>query len=941
MKRTYLIPIFLLVLTLLFPEQAAGNAREELNRTCDSLTVWMQQRSGVKSVISIKSITKRGNVMDLYFTKTFSDYPWNREDLKWVREILSEAVPSDFSLGEMFCQGVNVKDYLKIYTKKDKRDGTPIVRQEGSRNFDKGLSGRYIALWQSHGRYYDNGDGLWKWQRTPFHRTFEDIFTQSYVLPFLIPMLENAGAYVMTPRERDTQINEVIIDNDPSFDEGRGPLVRNTGNYSEKGRWSDAGIGFADRKAAYSREDNPFNMGSARKVACVKGKATASATWSFSVPERGRYAVYISYRSIPRSTSGAHYTVNHLGGSTEFRIDQTRGGGTWMYLGTFEFSGEGTVVADNSGVQNTFLTADAVRIGGGMGKIDRGHGISGLPSYLEGSMYNMQWSGIDSKIWNHFDRDYTNDFGTRGAWVKSMRDDMKIPFDLTLALHSDAGVTPNDSIVGTLAIYTLKCEGMRKMSDGLDRMACRRFAQTVQDEVVNDIRADFNPDWTRRELWDRSYSESRTSDTPAVLLELLSHQNLADMKYGHDPAFKFTVCRAVYKGMLKYLSELYGCRYVVQPLPVKNFSVDFCGENKARLCWEDTEDPKEKTAVPDGYTVYTRIDDGAFDSGLDVKGRTVDMPISEGHIYSYKVVAWNDGGRSFPSEILCIGRPAVATGGNVLIVNNFTRVSAPSWIDSQEIAGFDGREDNGVPYMEDISFAGQVYDFWRNHEWISDNEPGFGATYMNYTELKVAGNNFDYPFLHGRVLMDMGLPFCSSSAGSFIKRYGEDENECGIIDLICGKQEDVFPDGLKATISRCTTAGRSFLISGANIATSFRSGDSSFSRSILGYGWVSSHGSPDGRITTMNSNPEERETYTILREPNPIRYCVENPDALSPRSSESCRIALRYSRTMTPAAIYYSAGNYRVASYGFPLECVDSDSDFAKLLKEAITFLKQ
>jgi hypothetical protein len=43
------------------------------------------------------------------------------------------------------------------------------------------------------------------------------MFTQSFVLPFLVPMLENAGAYVMLPRERDTQVNEVVVDNDSTW----------------------------------------------------------------------------------------------------------------------------------------------------------------------------------------------------------------------------------------------------------------------------------------------------------------------------------------------------------------------------------------------------------------------------------------------------------------------------------------------------------------------------------------------------------------------------------------------------------------------------------------------------------------------------------------------------------------------------------------------------
>ena len=46
-----------------------------------------------------------------------------------------------------------------------------------------------------------------------------------------------------------------------------------------------------------------------------------------------------------------------------------------------------------------------------------------------------------------------------------------------------------------------------------------------------------------------------------MLLELLSHQNLADQSYGLDPRFRFHVSRAVYKGILKYLSYNSGSEY--------------------------------------------------------------------------------------------------------------------------------------------------------------------------------------------------------------------------------------------------------------------------------------------------------------------------------------------------------------------------------------------
>ena len=81
-------------------------------------------------------------------------------------------------------------------------------------------------------------------------------------------------------------------------------------------------------------------------------------------------------------------------------------------------------------------------------------------------------------------------------------------------------------------------------------MTSREYADIVQSQIVHDLQGLFSEDWTRRQIWDRGYRESRTPSCPAMLLELLSHQNFEDMKYGLDPTYRFTVSRAIYKGML-------------------------------------------------------------------------------------------------------------------------------------------------------------------------------------------------------------------------------------------------------------------------------------------------------------------------------------------------------------------------------------------------------
>ncbi|MDE5785348.1 MAG: hypothetical protein K2H98_02345, partial [Duncaniella sp.] len=75
-----------------------------------------------------------------------------------------------------------------------------VVKKVDAPEAPAGLDGKTIAVWPSHGAYFNASENRWKWQRARLFGTVEDLFSQSYVVPLLIPMLENAGAWVMTPR---------------------------------------------------------------------------------------------------------------------------------------------------------------------------------------------------------------------------------------------------------------------------------------------------------------------------------------------------------------------------------------------------------------------------------------------------------------------------------------------------------------------------------------------------------------------------------------------------------------------------------------------------------------------------------------------------------------------------------------------------------------------
>ena len=186
---------------------------------------------------------------------------------------------------------------------------------------------------------------------------------------------------------------------------------------------------------------------------------------------------------------------------------------------------------------------------------------------------------------------------------------LAIPLDMAFAFHSDAGVRDNDETVGTLGIFYTRENGGR-FSGGADRYRSRDLTDLVMTQLVEDIRRTYEPAWSRRGLWNRAYYEARVPAVPTMLLELLSHQNFADMRYGSDPRFKFLAGRAVYKGILKYLASQYDVPYVVQPLPVEAPAVRFAGDDRVTITWSPVLDSLEATAVPTGYVVYTRVDDG-------------------------------------------------------------------------------------------------------------------------------------------------------------------------------------------------------------------------------------------------------------------------------------------------------------------------------------------
>lgn len=834
--------------------------------------------------------------------------------------------------------------------------GAPWVTNVSSRSeAPKGLQGRHLSVWASHGRYYDGSRGKWIWQRPLLYSTTEDLFTQTIVVPYLIPMLERAGANVFTPRERDWQQMEYIVDPD-------GGLNASASCYAEcAGKWKAAAQpGFAAHAGTYQDGENPFEAGGARQIKVTKKAGKAFVKWQPYFVKGGKYAVYVSYATLAKSIDDAHYTVFHQGVATEFRVNQRMGGGTWVYLGTFTFdegsSVDNCVMLSNQSQHKGIVTADAVRFGGGIGNIERGGSTSGYPRAVEGARYWAQWAGAPYDVYGgrKGSDDYSDDINARslmtnwlagGSVYNPIQDGKGVPIELSLAVHSDAGFNPDGKTPwGSLAVCTTDFND-GQLASGVTRQASKIFARNLLDNLVSDLSPKYKA-WPKRYLWDRNYSESRLPAVPSAIIETLSHQSFPDMLLGQDPNFRFDMARSIYKTIARFVNGMHGEPTVIEPLRPLNLSVSLA-RSKATVSWTPQKDSTETTATPTYYIVYTAVGKGGFDNGTRVERPSFSLDIEPGVAYHFKVSACNLGGESFPSEVVSVVRQQNATA-TVLVVNGFHRLSSPAVSGEGRHGNFDLDSDIGVTEGLTAGWNGKF----------------------------IAGNDFNYVAEHALAIASAhkyNVVSCSSHA---IETGIVDINSYDAVDLVLGLEKytanqtryyKTFSPMMKQTLTRYLANGGKLLVSGAYVGSDNAEKSSGNAETgtagnaetgnaqggSTGSDWLSQtlHACWDGAAKTDSLNGISGLGISDIRiydTPNPDHYCVQFADKLSP--APGAFTAMLYADG-SPAAVGYDgsqaaegqaatvAKTSRAFVMGFPLESITDRQTQANIMRGILAFL--
>jgi hypothetical protein len=252
--------------------------------------------------------------------------------------------------------------------------------------------------------------------------------------------------------------------------------------------------------------------------------------------------------------------------------------------------------------------------------------------------------------------------------------------------------------------------------------------------------------------------------------------------------------------------------------------------------------------------------------------------------------------------------------------------------------------------------VGDQYDFDRKSDWLDDDSPGWGASYSDMAGKIVAGNNFDYPYIHGKAIMEAGHSFYSVSdeyfcSGNFSPSTWKN------VDLIFGKEKStrfikdtsvidfrIYTPGFMKKIDELAESGANIFMSGSYLGSDLiLHGDSTaikFAGKTLHFSPRTGHAVKTGQVYSTDyvgsSFAGEFDFYTNNSE---SMYSVEAPDAIEP-FGKGAVCSFRYAENNSAAGVLYR-GKYRTVILGFPFETIINEQQRNFLMRQILNFFEK
>ena len=530
------------------------------------------------------------------------------------------------------------------------------------------LSGKRISLSPGHGiQLAGNG---WNWQRGITQNLREDKHTYEWVSDYVRPMLERAGAETLMMRAYSYTETTTIIKYGDS-------------GYTETGNWSKSSSG-----------DYKYADGNSSE--------TATASWSFNVPQDGYYPVYVRYFTSDNRVPDAQYTIVHArgesvvlqnqsmkyvnSGSESMNQNTAKGSANvWRFLGLFPFKASEKGIVRLSNVTSTagkVVIADSVQIGDGPGVITENGKVSGQNKWQECALDWMKYMGLPEWVIKAGD--------VSGRSMYSLYEGV----DAQLSLHSNA-LNGNSRGTQTYVWYPLNSSGnlqwVREDSwqaghkDNQLPPGTYNYAKHIHLRFLDYLKNYIDSEWIASNyLHGAGFGELRPTRNawynnknnaplviPALLIETAFHDNSVDARQIREQNFRFLGARGIMAGMIQHFKG--DDNAMIPPMPPNKLTVTAEGDH-LNLSWAPVADKVIANSAPTKYNIYTSDDGLLFDVDplLTVEGTSATLPIAPGQTMYVRITAANDAGESLDS-LVGAGRLPQSNSKRILYIDGVDR----------------------------------------------------------------------------------------------------------------------------------------------------------------------------------------------------------------------------------------------------------------------------
>ena len=267
-----------------------------------------------------------------------------------------------------------------------------------------------------------------------------------------------------------------------------------------------------------------------------------------------------------------------------------------------------------------------------------------------------------------------------------------------------------------------------------------------------------------------------------------------------------------------------------------------------------------------------------------------------------------------------------------------------------EIKNIDSNDEFGVPYISDISYSGPQQEFRRS----AGNSHGKSSD--AYITEVIAGNTFDYPYVHGQALAAAGKGFVSASAGAVESGHVK-LKDFDVIDLILGKQKEStvgtgnigwhfksIPEKLQKELRSFVHKGGDLLVSGQYVASDLTSdrasqADRDFAAQVLGVAPAEPVRIRNPRIALSPESGMQNRSFTYNNTLGRDMYIVENPDMLIPIGE--AQMFMDFDDNGQGAAVARKEGRSYTITMSVPFEAIKNPADRVELMKTILNYFRK